>query len=205
MMTSGWVVSRFLCGMVVETRDGERAHIRLLASYVLEGHVLQVNLILWTDSWDLWSFPSRLQLEHVLGKHVEVVHDESCLVMDHLVKARGNPWRLHREILADLVEGGFETSHVEQSHDSTESLLSEIKALDTTIAQAVMVARSSNDPVLLLTRMLPNVPFLWVITTPPLEMPYRIPAISWISHPSDLTTVLDALVGVKEVRVSWEP
>lgn len=204
-MITRWAVARFLCGMVVETRDGERAHVRLLASYVREGPVLQVNLILWTDSWDKWGFSSLLQLEHVLRKHVEVVHDEDRLIMDHLVKARGNPWRLHGEILADLVEGGFETSHVEQSYDSTESLLSEVTVLHTTIAQAVMVARSSNDPVRLLTRMLPNVSFLWVITESPLEIPDRMPAISWISHPSDLTTVLDALVGVKEVRVSWEP
>jgi hypothetical protein len=191
--------------MVVETGDGERAHIRLLASYVLKGPVLQVNLILWTDSWDKWGFSSLLQLEHVLRRHIEVSHDESCLVMDHLVKARGNPWRLHREILADLVDGGFEATHVEQIQDSTESLLSESVTLYTTIAQAVMVARPSNDPVLLLARMMPLPPLLWVITTAPLEMPHRIPAISWISHPSDLTTVLDALVGIKEVRVSWEP
>jgi hypothetical protein len=147
----------------------------------------------------------RHQLEHLLRRHVEVVHDEAVLIMDHLFKARGDPWRIQEELLADLVEGGFKATHVEQSHDSTESLLSEIKVLYTTIAQAVMVARSSNDSVLLLARMMPLPPLLWVVTTTPLEMPHRIPAISWISHPSDLTTVLDALVGIKEVRVSWEP
>ncbi len=134
-----------------------------------------------------------------------MVHDEAVLIMDHLFKARGDPWRIHEELLADLVEGGFEATHVEQIQDSTESLLSESVTLYTTIAQAVMVARSSNDPVLLLTRMLPNVSFLWVITESPLEIPDRTTAISRVCHPSDLTTVLDALVGIKEVRVSWEP